>query len=72
MDRIILSINKNPNHKLRLTLFSLYVVAIRVHGIDKLRVLPFWKEDADCLKSLKVDPLQALVPKLQKRRNMEM
>ena len=53
-------------------MFSLYVVAIRVHGIDKLRVLPFWKEDADCLKSLKVDPLQALVPKLQKRRNMEM
>ena len=60
MDRIVLSINKHPNHKLRLTLSSLYVGASRVHDIDKLRVLPFWKEDADYLKSLKVDPLLKL------------
>ena len=60
MDRIVLSINKHPNQKLRLALSSLYVGASRVHDIDKLRVLPFWKEDADYLKSLKVDPLLKL------------
>ena len=60
LDALVLSINKHPNHKLRLTLSSLYVGVSRVHDIDKLRVLPFWKEDADYLTSLKVDPLLKL------------
>ena len=60
MDTLVLSINKHPNHKLRIALCSLYVGASRLHNIDKLRVLPFWKEDADYLTSLKVDPLLKL------------
>ena len=60
MDALILSINKHPTAKLRLTLPSLYVGVSRVHDIDKLRVLPFWKEDVDYLTSLKSDPLLKL------------
>ena len=60
MDYLILSINKHPTAKLRLTLPSLYVGVSRVHDIDKLRVLPFWKEDAEYLMSLKRDPLLKL------------
>ena len=57
MDALVLSINKHPNPKLRLTLPSLYVGASRVHNLDQLRVLPFGKEDAEYLMSLKTDPL---------------
>ena len=39
---------------------SLYVGVSRVHDIDKLRVLPFWKEDVEYLTSLKRDPLLKL------------
>ena len=60
MDALVLSINKHPNPKLRLTLPSLYVGASRVHNLDQLRVLPFWKEDAEYLTSLKADPLLKL------------
>ena len=60
MDALILSINKHPTAKLRLTLPSLYVGVSRVHDIDKLRVLPFWKEDVEYLTSLKSDPLLKL------------
>ena len=60
LDYLILSINKHPTAKLRLTLRSLYVGVSRVHDIDKLRVLPFWKEDVEYLTSLKRDPLLKL------------
>ena len=60
MDALVLSINKHPNARLRLTLPSLYVGASRVHNLDQLRVLPFWKEDAEYLMSLKSDPLLKL------------
>ena len=60
MDALILSINKHPTAKLRITLPSLYVGVSRVHDIDKLRVLPFWKEDVEYLTSLKSDPLLKL------------
>ena len=60
MDAHVLSINKHPNAKLRLTLPSLYVGASRVHNLDHLRVLPFSKEDAEYLMSLKRDPLLKL------------
>ena len=60
MDYLILSINKHPTAKLRLTLPSLYVGVSRVHDIDKLRVLPFGKEDVEHLVSLKRDPLLKL------------
>ena len=60
MDALILSINKHPTAKLRLTLPSLYVGASRVHNLDQLRVLPFWKEDVEYLTSLKIDPLLKL------------
>ena len=60
MDALVLSINKHPTARLRLTLPSLYVGASRVHNLDQLRVLPFWKEDAEYLMSLKSDPLLKL------------
>ena len=60
LDALVLSINKHTNPKLRLTLPSLYVGASRVHNLDQLRVLPFWKEDADYLMALKTDPLLKL------------
>ena len=60
LDVLILSINKHPNPKLRLTLSSLYVEASRVHNHEELHVLPFGKEDADHLISLKSDPLLGL------------
>ena len=60
MNALVLSINKHPTAKLRLTLPSLYVGASRVHKLDQLRVLPFWKEDVDYLTSLKIDPLLKL------------
>ena len=52
LDALVLSINKHPNPKLRLTLPSLYVGASRLHNIDELRVLPFKKDDADYLITL--------------------
>ena len=60
MDALVLSINKHPNKKLRVTLPSLYVGASRVHSLDQLRVLPFWEEDVEYLTSLKRDPLLKL------------
>ena len=60
LNALVLSINKHPTAKLRLTLPSLYVGASRVHNLDQLRVLPFWKEDVEYLTSLKSDPLLKL------------
>ena len=60
MDALVLSINKHPKPKLRLTLPSLYVGASRVHKLDQLRVLPFWNEDVEYLVTLKSDPMLKL------------
>lgn len=38
---LVLSLNTHPNHRLRITIPSLYVGLSRVHNIDEIRVLPF-------------------------------
>ena len=38
---LVLSLNTHPNHRLRITIPSLYVGLSRVHNLDEIRVLPF-------------------------------
>ena len=57
LDKLILSINKHPNHRLRLVLSSLYVGLSRVHSLNEIRVLPYSSEDVDYLITLKHDVL---------------
>ena len=57
LDKLILSINKHPNHRLRLVLSSLYVGLSRVHTLNEIRVLPYSSEDVDYLITLKHDVL---------------
>ena len=57
LDKLILSINKHPNPRLRLIMSSLYVGVTRVHKLDELRVLPKKSEDVEYLVGLKWDTL---------------
>ena len=57
LDKLILSINKHPNHRLRLVLSSLYVGLSRVHSLNEIRLLPYSSEDVDYLITLKHDVL---------------
>ena len=57
LDKLILSINKHPNPRLRLVLSSLYVGITRVHSLSEVRVLPYTDEDVDYLVTLKLDDL---------------
>ena len=57
LDKLILSINKHPNPRLRLVLSSLYVGLSRVHSLSEIRVLPYSSEDVDYLITLKLDDL---------------
>ena len=57
LDKLILSINKHPNWRLRLVLSSLYVGLSRVHKLDDIRVLDYCDEDVDYLITLKLDDL---------------
>ena len=60
LSALVLSLNTNPNHKLRITIPSLYVGLSRVHNFDEIRVLPFWEDDVKHLTSLKSDSLLRL------------
>ena len=57
LDKLILSINKHPNWRLRLLMSSLYVGVSRVHKLEELRVLPFNDDDVEYLTGLSRDPL---------------
>ena len=57
LKKLILSINKHPNHLLRLALSSLYVGISRVKHLHDIRVLPYGDEDVDYLASLQFDDL---------------
>ena len=57
LDKLILSINKHPNWRLRLSMSSLYVGVSRVHKLQELRVLPFNDDDVEHLTGLSSDPL---------------
>ena len=54
LDKLILSINKHPNPRLRLVLSSLYVRISRIHSLREVRVLPYAAEDVDYLVMLKL------------------
>ena len=58
LKKLILSINKHPNHLLRLALSSLYVGISRVKHLHDIRVLPYGDEDVNYLASL---PFEASV-----------
>ena len=59
LDKLILSISKHPNVKLRLVMSSLYVGISRVHKMDEVRVLPYNSSDIEYLCTLQHDPLLA-------------
>ena len=60
LSALVLSLNTHPNHKLRITIPSLYVGLSRVHNFDEIRVLPFWEDDVKHLTSLKSDSMLKL------------